>query len=164
MGERSHLHQRLLHGGPVGHSPSTLQDEVRVYVPFGLAIFCQGFPLVQLLRAPRRPGSHEQKFSYQQTNMFRKGRGQSFISIPQKEPLALRDEWTPMGLVRCKMHLPSRGKCSPEDRDPPTTQPRREQRTQPVQRRGSFTGSPTDTFNTQDFIHRLLFVLFSMEP
>lgn len=163
MGERSHLHQRLLHGGPVGHSPSTLQDEVRVYVPFGLAIFRQGFPLVQLLRAPRRPGSHEQKFSCQQTNMFRKGRGQSFISIHRRNPSPSEKSGLPWAWPAAS-HLPSRSKCSPEDQDLPATRPRREQRTQPV-RGGSHLLILQQTLSiTQDFIHRFLFVLFSMEP
>lgn len=56
VGGSAHLHQGLLHGGPVGYPPSTLQDEVGVYVTFGLAVFRQSFPLVQLLRAPRRSG------------------------------------------------------------------------------------------------------------
>ena len=54
-----HLHQRLLHGGPVGHPPSTLQDQVRVDVTFGLAVLRQGFPLVQLLRTPGDQGRPE---------------------------------------------------------------------------------------------------------
>lgn len=52
----SHLYQCLLHGCPVGHPPSTLQDEVRVDVALGLAVLCQGLPLVQLLGAPRDKG------------------------------------------------------------------------------------------------------------
>lgn len=52
-----HLHQCLLHGSPVGHPPSTLQDQVRVDVTFGLAILRQGFPLVQLLGTPGDQGS-----------------------------------------------------------------------------------------------------------
>lgn len=52
----SYLHQRLLHGRPVGHPPSTLQDEVRVDVALGLAVLCQGLPLVQLLGAPKDKG------------------------------------------------------------------------------------------------------------
>lgn len=80
---RSHLHQRLLHGGPVGHPPSTLQDEIRVYVTFGLAVFRQGFPLVQFLRAPRRPGSREQKLL--PTNQQIHERARTVIHFPFME-------------------------------------------------------------------------------
>lgn len=45
-----HLYQSLLHGSPIGNPPSTLQHQVRVRVAFGLTVFRQRLPLVQLLR------------------------------------------------------------------------------------------------------------------
>lgn len=163
VGGRSHLHQRLLHGSPIGHSPSTLQDKVRVYVTFGLAIFRQGFPLVQFLRAPRTSGSHKQMLSYQQ---IPKGRGQSFISIPLKEKHSYstpREEWAS---VKCQVWYPASSTCPPEETDPgtqelPTTQPKAN--TQSQQRRRDHLLILQQIFSiTQDFktFPRFLFALY----
>ena len=107
-GGRSHLHQRLLHGGPVRHPPSALQHEVRVYVPLGLAILGQGLPLVQLLRAPAdqsagggsattKPESSGTVISFHPTQQGR-------CLSPEKGGLLCS-----AGLVPCKSHRPSKG-------------------------------------------------------
>lgn len=96
MGGRSHLHQCLLHGGPVRHPPSTLQDEVRVYMTFGLAVLCQGFPLVQFLRAPRTPGSWEVQLPTHQ--QIEKAQGTLiYFHSTEKNFLPPREGWAPVG-------------------------------------------------------------------
>lgn len=45
-----YLHQSLFHGGPVGHSPSTLQHQIWVVMAFRLPVLSQRLPLVQLFR------------------------------------------------------------------------------------------------------------------
>lgn len=92
----SHLHQRLLHGSPVGHPPGALQDEVGVDVAFGLAVLRQGFPLVQLLGASARPQVQEQKLSHQHTQAFT----EAGIGFYGKFPFYRRtaqQEWTSAG-------------------------------------------------------------------
>lgn len=115
MRGRSHLHQRLLHGGPVGHPPSTLQDEIRVYVTFGLAVFRQGFPLVQFLRAPRRPGSREQKLL--STNQQIHERAGTVIHFPSTEERKHRrpERWAlwDARLDSGQGHLPSKRNYTP---------------------------------------------------
>lgn len=127
VGGRPHLHQCLLHGGPVGHSPCTLQDKVRVYVTFGLAIFRQGFPLVQFLRAPRRQGSRKQKLSYQQPTDSGRVGDRHLFPFHRKAPQRRMGFYGVPGLILCALHLPSRCNCSPGTPRTiqPTTQPSR---------------------------------------
>lgn len=138
---RSHLHQRLLHGGPVGHPPSTLQDEIRVYVTFGLAVFRQGFPLVQFLRAPRRPGSREQKLL--PTNQQIHERARTVIHFPFMEERKHRRPKGGLcgmpGLILGKVTCPPK-ETTPLERPAPPTAQQRAQRT-------TATVSPTDTLN-----------------
>lgn len=131
---RSHLHQRLLHGGPVGHPPSTLQDEIRVYVTFGLAVFRQGFPLVQFLRAPRRPGSREQKLL--PTNQQIHERAGIVVHFPSTEE---RKHRCPEGWALWDARLDSGQGHLLEHPAPPTAQQRAQRTTATV--------SPTDTLN-----------------
>lgn len=148
-GGTSHLHQRLLHGGPVGHPPSALQDQVRVYVTLGLAVFRQGFPLVQLLRAPGRRGSQEQRFSYQQIQRapgtglrgvyFHPTEGKNFSPHREKGGLLWGAE---SGSI---FHLPSGRNCSPEHQECPPSG--KERRAQSHGEAGSFAVSLADTSN-----------------
>lgn len=53
-----YLSKGVLHDGPVGHPPGTLQHQVGVGVPLGGGVLQQQVPLVQLLTTPTKTHIH----------------------------------------------------------------------------------------------------------